>query len=89
MRREIGVDLSLGVVYRPLLINNITLTFGGNLFFAGNGFRDVYTDTSRNCPIPNLCTGGNVPNPSKAQYTLFSQAKFIFSVSENKFCLAK
>ena len=77
VRHEIGYDLSLGVVYRPLLINNMTFTFGGNIFLAGKGFRDVYTDRSANCPIPNFCTG-NTPNPSKPQYTLFSQMKLIF-----------
>lgn len=77
VRHEIGYDLSLGVIYRPLLINNITFTFGGNLFLAGRGFRDVYTDRQRNCPIPNFCTGV-VPNPSKPQYSLFSQMKLVF-----------
>ena len=77
VRHDIGLDLSLGVVYRPLLINNLQFTFGGSLFLAGKGFRDVYTDRNRNCPIPNFCTP-DVPNPSKPQYSLFSQAKFIF-----------
>lgn len=77
VRHEIGYDLSLGVVYRPLLINNITFTFGGSMFFAGKGFRDVYTDRNRNCPIPNFCQG-DVVNPSKLQYSLFSQVKLIF-----------
>lgn len=77
VRHEIGYDLSLGVVYRPLLINNLTFTFGGNFFKAGKGFKDVYTDRSANCPIPNFCTPA-VPNPTKPQYTLFSQMKLIF-----------
>lgn len=77
VRHEIGYDLSLGVVYRPLLINNVTFTFGGNFFKAGRGFKDVYTDRSANCPIPNFCTP-SVPNPTKPQYTLFSQMKLIF-----------
>ena len=77
VRHEIGYDLSLGVVYRPFLINNLTFTFGSNVFLAGKGFKDVYTDRPRNCPIPNFCTG-DTPNPSKPQYTLFSQMKFIF-----------
>ena len=77
VRHEIGGDLSLGVVYRPFLINNLTFTFGGSLFLAGKGFKDVYTDRSRNCPIPSFCTG-DVPNPSKPQYSLFSQMKLIF-----------
>lgn len=78
IRHEIGYDLSLGVVYRPLLINNVTFTFGGNMFFAGKGFRDVYTDRTQNCPLPNFCGGPSAPNPSKPQYTLFAQTKFIF-----------
>ena len=77
VRHEIGTDLSLGVVYRPLLINNVTFTFGGNLFLAGRGFRDIYTDRSRNCPIPSFC-GETVPNPTKPQYTLFAQMKLVF-----------
>ncbi len=77
VRHEIGTDLSLGVIYRPFLVNNMTFTFGGNIFLAGKGFRDVYTDRSRNCPIPSFCTP-DVPNPSKPQYTLFSQMKLIF-----------
>ena len=77
VRHEIGGDFSLGVVYRPWLINNLTFTFGGSVFFAGKGFKDIYTDRARNCPIPNFCTG-DVVNPSKPQYSLFSQMKLIF-----------
>lgn len=77
VRREIGYDLSLGVIYRPFLINNLTFTFGGNIFLAGKGFRDIFTDRARNCPIPNFCEG-DIPNPSKPQYSLFSQMKLIF-----------
>lgn len=77
VRREIGYDLSLGVVYRPFLINNLTFTFGGNVLFTGKGFRDIFTDRARNCPIPNFCNG-DIPNPSKPQYSVFSQMKLIF-----------
>jgi hypothetical protein len=55
----------------------VTFTFGGNLFLPGKGFKDIYTDTARNCPIPNFCTG-DVPNPSKPQYSIFTQMKLIF-----------
>lgn len=76
VRHDIGFDLSLGVVYRPLLINNLTFTFGGSIFLAGKGFRDVYTNQRDNCPLPDFCP--DAINPSKPQYSLFSQAKFIF-----------
>jgi hypothetical protein len=78
IRHEIGYDLSVGVEYRPFLINNITMTFGGSLFAPGKGFKDVFTVPSQNCPLPNFCGGGTAPNPSKVQYTLFAQTKFVF-----------
>ena len=77
VRHEIGGDLSLGVVYRPWLINNLTFTFGGSMLIPGKGFKDIFTDTARNCPVPNFCTGDAI-NPSKLQYSLFSQMKLIF-----------
>lgn len=77
VRREIGYDLSLGVIYRPLLINNLTFTFGGNYLIPGKGFRDIFTGLGANCPIPNFCEGKPI-NPSKPQYSVFSQVKLIF-----------
>lgn len=79
IRREIGWDLSLGVVYRPLLINNIQFAFGASTLNPGRGFRDIYTDASRNCPLPDFChADGVVIDPSKPLYSIFAQAKFIF-----------
>jgi hypothetical protein len=40
---NIGLDFSLGLVYRPLLNNNIILTGGVAAFVPGNGFRDALT----------------------------------------------
>jgi hypothetical protein len=40
---DIGYDLSLGLIYRPLLNNNIILTGGVAAFIPGNGFRDALT----------------------------------------------
>jgi len=81
IRHEIGWDLSLGVAYRPLLINNVTLTFGAATLKPGRGFRDIYTTANTDCP-PNLgefCTPDNVNiNPSKLLFNLFAQAKFVF-----------
>lgn len=42
VREEIGWDLSLGVQYRPLLIDNVILSAGAALFVPGAGFRDIY-----------------------------------------------
>src|SRR5436190_5093368 len=81
IRHEIGWDLSLGIAYRPLLINNVTLTFGAATLKPGRGFRDIYTTANADCP-PNLgefCTTDNVNiNPSKLLFNLFAQAKFVF-----------
>jgi hypothetical protein len=79
IRKEIGWDLSLGVVYRPLLINNLQFAFGASTLKPGRGFRDIYTDASRNCPLPDFCTADQVViDPSKPLYSIFAQAKFIF-----------
>src|SRR5262249_8700423 len=44
----IGVDLSLGVEYRPLLSNNIILTMGVATLIPGQGFHNLYDNlTSR------------------------------------------
>jgi len=78
-RHDIGFDYSLGVAYRPFLINNFTLTFGANSLQTGRGFRDIFTDASRNCPpgVEDFCQP-NVISPKKMLYSLFGQAKFVF-----------
>jgi hypothetical protein len=79
IRHDIGFDYSLGVAYRPFLINNFTLTFGANALQTGRGFRDIFTDASRNCPpgVSDFCEP-DVISPKKALYSLFAQAKFVF-----------
>jgi Carboxypeptidase regulatory-like domain len=81
IRKDIGFDYSVGIAYRPLLINNITFTFGAALLQTGRGFRDIFTDASRNCPanVSDFCSqDGVVINPSKPLYALFAQVKFVF-----------
>src|SRR6185503_17796293 len=41
--RDIGVDLSVGVQYRPLLSNNVVVDFGAATLLPGRGFKDIYT----------------------------------------------
>jgi hypothetical protein len=81
IRHDIGFDYSLGVAYRPFLINNVTFTFGAAMLQTGRGFRDIYTDRTRNCP-PNLgdfCTPDDVViNPRKPLFSLFAQMKLVF-----------
>lgn len=79
IRHDIGFDYSLGVAYRPFLINNFTLTFGASSLQTGRGFRDIFTDATRNCPpgVEDFCQP-NVISPKKALYTLFGQMKLVF-----------
>lgn len=46
IRRDIGVDLSAGLEYRPLLNDNVILTGGYACLIPGGGFRDLYGTTS-------------------------------------------
>lgn len=79
IRHDIGIDYSVGVAYRPFLINNFTLTFGAAALQTGRGFRDIFTDASRNCPVglEEFCQP-EVISPNKMLYQLFAQAKFVF-----------
>ena len=79
IRHDIGFDYSVGVAYRPFLINNVTMTFGAATLQTGRGFRDIFTDRSRNCPanVSEFCEP-DVINPAKPLYTLFAQLKLIF-----------
>jgi hypothetical protein len=79
IRHDIGFDYSVGVAYRPFLINNVQLTFGAAALQTGRGFRDIFTDRSRNCPpnVGDFCEL-DVINPRKALYSLFSQLKVVF-----------
>lgn len=77
IRHDIGFDYSLGVAYRPFLINNVMLTFGAAALQTGKGFRDIYTDRPRNCPFPNFCEP-TIINPARPLYALFAQLKLIF-----------
>jgi hypothetical protein len=45
--REIGVDLSSGVEYRPLLSNNVILRFGLATLLPGRGFKEIYNRLGR------------------------------------------
>ena len=57
IRRDIGVDLSAGLEYRPLLSDNIVLTGGYACLLPGGGFRDLYGTT-------NPFTTANTASPS-------------------------
>jgi hypothetical protein len=39
-----GLDVSLGVRYRPFLSNNVTVLGGAAMFAPGSGWEDIYED---------------------------------------------
>jgi hypothetical protein len=42
VHRELGLDLSIGIQFRPLLTDNIILSAGFGALIPGRGFRDIY-----------------------------------------------
>jgi hypothetical protein len=42
IHRTIGIDLSSGIEYRPLLSNNVIINLGVSTLLPGEGFRDLY-----------------------------------------------
>jgi len=55
VRDEIGLDLSSGVEYRPLLNNNIIVVGGISGLIVGDGFRDLYQPLYGS--VPDLAAG--------------------------------
>jgi len=55
IRNEIGLDLSSGFEYRPLLNNNVILVGGLSGLIVGNGFRDLYQPLEGN--VNDLAAG--------------------------------
>ncbi len=55
IRDQIGLDLSGGFEYRPLLNNNVSLVGGLSGLIVGNGFRDLYQPLEGS--VNNLAAG--------------------------------
>jgi hypothetical protein len=50
VRSELGLDLSVGFKYRPLLTENIIFSAGIGVFFPGAGYRDIYRRNTQYVP---------------------------------------
>jgi hypothetical protein len=48
IKHYIGADLSVGFEYRPLVSNNIIMTFGVSMLIPGAGFKDLYNNLRDN-----------------------------------------
>ncbi len=42
IHRDLGIDVSLGLIIRPRLTNNVIITLGAAGFFPGRGFKEIY-----------------------------------------------
>ena len=78
IRHDIGFDYSLGVAYRPFLINNFTLTFGANALQTGRGFRDIFTDARATVPRCRRLLWTSVINPKKMLYSIVWANEYSF-----------
>ncbi len=50
IHREIGLDLSSGFEYRPMLSNNVIFKFGIAALLPGRGFKQIYDDLGKAAP---------------------------------------
>ena len=50
--RELGLDLSLGLQYRPFLTDNVILSAGWGVLLPGRGYKDIYRRSTD--PVPGL-----------------------------------
>lgn len=71
VRHEIGHDLGVGFIYRPLLNENIILVGGASGLRPGRGFTDIY---SSNCSgTPRGCGAG-----TPTLWSVFATLKFVY-----------
>lgn len=63
IRKDIGIDYSIGFQYRPLLTNNIILTLGASAFAPLDGFKDIYTSN---------CSGEGCGRGSEMLFSAFA-----------------
>ncbi len=50
--RELGLDLSLGIQYRPFLTDNFIVSAGWGVLLPGRGYKDIYRRSTD--PVPGL-----------------------------------
>jgi hypothetical protein len=67
IRKPIGFDYGVGVLYRPLLSENWVVSAGFSSLVPGTGFRDIYSSN---------CSGENCGAKSKILYSAFVKLKF-------------
>jgi class III cytochrome C family protein len=69
IRRAIGFDYGVGVLYRPFLTENWIIQGGFSSLIPGAGFRDIYTSN---------CSGQGCGQSSKILFSSFIRLKFTY-----------
>jgi hypothetical protein len=69
LRKDIGLDLGVGVLWRPLLNENMVIAAGLTGLVSGGGFDDLY---SRSCSMPGCAAG------ERKLYNGFVQVKLTY-----------
>jgi hypothetical protein len=69
IRRSIGFDYGLGVLYRPFLTENWIIQGGFSSLIPGAGFNDIYTSN---------CSGQGCGKSSKVLFSSFIRVKFTY-----------
>jgi hypothetical protein len=69
IRKPIGLDYGLGVIFRPLLNENIIFAGGFNSLVPGNGMKDIFSSN---------CAGQGCGASSKTLFSAFVKLKFVY-----------
>jgi len=69
IRSSIGLDYGAGIIWRPLLNENIVLSAGISSLIPGSGFKDIYS---------SICTGEGCGAKPKNLYAGFVRLRFTY-----------
>ncbi|GEM_PF-916859 len=69
VRKGIGFDYGVGVMFRPVLNDNIFIMGGYTSLIPGTGFKDIFSSN---------CAGQNCGADAKTLYSTFLKVKFIY-----------
>lgn len=69
IRRSIGFDYGVGVLYRPLLSENAVVAAGFSSLIPGSGFKDIYS---------SVCAGQGCGEKTSILYSAFVKLKFTY-----------
>lgn len=76
IRNQIGLDLSLGFRYRPLLTENIVFQLGAGVLLPGAGYRDIYRRSTE--PVPGYGPSDEAGKVDRYLYNIFTSVTLIW-----------